>query len=362
MESSGVASAAEGVVSRARLLLPPALGGAGNPAGAEPLTSTEMSLIVRQRMRAESGELHRAATADIAPNVCDTALIIEGGGMRDSYSAGAVVALLEQNINFADVYGISAGSSHAVDYLSRDPLRVKQSFVDVAMMPGFRSTASLLLRRGYFNAEYLYEGIAQEMAGSNSEFSFDWDTFVANRANVHIDAFDATDGTTVTWSKSDMPTLRDLMLRVRASSTMPLFMPRIEIDGHRFADGGLGRDWGLQLHSAQRDGYERFFIVRSRPRGFRMKQPTSTARRAVTRALHSDPLVAQRTLDRWEPYNALCDEVDELERCGRACVFYADDVSASSLTTNLARLQANYQRGYLQAQRELPQWRKFLGI
>lgn len=44
-------------------------------------------------------------------NINDVALIFEGGGMRASYTAGAVVTLLENNLNFGDVYGISAGSS-----------------------------------------------------------------------------------------------------------------------------------------------------------------------------------------------------------------------------------------------------------
>ena len=39
------------------------------------------------------------------------ALIFEGGGMRNSYTAGMVVELLARNLNFGRVYGISAGSS-----------------------------------------------------------------------------------------------------------------------------------------------------------------------------------------------------------------------------------------------------------
>ena len=48
-------------------------------------------------------------------NINDVALIFEGGGMLASYTAGAVVTLLENNLNFGDVYGISAGSRHTVN-------------------------------------------------------------------------------------------------------------------------------------------------------------------------------------------------------------------------------------------------------
>jgi predicted patatin/cPLA2 family phospholipase len=42
--------------------------------------------------------------------VRDTALIFECGGTRASYTAGVVVTLLEEGIEFLDVYGISARS------------------------------------------------------------------------------------------------------------------------------------------------------------------------------------------------------------------------------------------------------------
>ena len=70
-------------------------------------------------------------------NINDVALIFEGGGMRASYTAGAVVTLLENNLNFGDVYGISAGSSHTVNYVSRDTVRAKMSFVDLVDDPEF---------------------------------------------------------------------------------------------------------------------------------------------------------------------------------------------------------------------------------
>lgn len=57
------------------------------------------------------------------PNIDDVALIFEGGGMRASYTAGVVTTLLERKLSFPKVYGISAGASHTVNYVSRDTER-----------------------------------------------------------------------------------------------------------------------------------------------------------------------------------------------------------------------------------------------
>ena len=80
--------------------------------------------------------------------------------MRASYTAGVIVTLLERGLRFGHVYGISAGSSHAVNYISRDAARTKASFVDLVRDPDFGGMGSMLRGDGYFNAHHLYEGIA----------------------------------------------------------------------------------------------------------------------------------------------------------------------------------------------------------
>lgn len=292
----------------------------------------------------------------MAVNIPDVALVIEGGGMRASGTAGAVVTLLERQMNFGKVYGISAGSSHAANYVSRDKERVKASFVDLVRDPRFGGAGSFLRGTGYFNAPYLYGGIAEELEGAGATMAFDFETFRANPADVHIEGFDWDTGETVAWTKADMPTLRALMLRVRASSTMPIFMPPTEIDGRTYLDGGMGESWGILLDAARRDGFERFFVIRSQERGYRKKPLAAAVRALFKAAFRAHPLVAERTIERWRYYNALCDEVERLEREGAACVFYPERVDVSNRETDFAKLQAFYERGYAQAQREADAW------
>ena len=297
---------------------------------------------------------------DMTPNTGDVALILEGGGLRASYTAGAVVTLLVNNINFPKVYGISAGTSHAVNYISRDPRRTKVSFVDFVTYPHFGGIGTFLRGKGYFNASYLYEGIAQEVAGTDDPLAFDWDTFVKNPADVHVEAFDVDTGETVVWTKADMPTLYDMMIRVRASSSMPIAMPNTMVDGRRFADGGLGTSWGIPLEAAQRYGFTKFFIVRTQPKEYR-KQPIPEGEQHLLRsALRKHPLVAQRTIERWSYYNEICDQIEALEAEGRAYVFYARDMAVSSHETDLAKLEESYRMGYAQAQSEVGAWKAFL--
>lgn len=154
----------------------------------------------------------------------DTALVIEGGGMRNSYTAASIVHLLEKQVQFGWVGGVSAGASHTVNFLSGDKERARSSFTDFANNPSFGGLSHFLRGRGYFNAEFIYEKAADK------DLPFDWKTFTESSAQVCISATRADTGETVNWGREDMPSLPDLMMRVRASSTLPLIMPMRLID------------------------------------------------------------------------------------------------------------------------------------
>lgn len=292
-------------------------------------------------------------------NIDDTALIFEGGGMRASYTAGVLVTLLEEGLYFDHVYGISAGASHAVNYLSRDIERSKASFVDLVTYPHFGGLKTFIQGKGYFNASYIYEGLIEQFDNSDDPMSFDWDMFCANPADLHIEAIDWDTGETVAWTKNDIHSPRDLGLKVRASSTMPIFMPPTEIDGHTYMDGGMGTSWGILLDAARADGFEKFFIVRTQEKSYR-KKPVGMMGIILKLAFRKHPVIAERTIERWQHYNDLLDEIEMLEEQGKAYVFYPEVMSISNKETDHTKLQESYRRGYSQSQQEKDAWKRFL--
>lgn len=285
-------------------------------------------------------------------NIPDVALVFEGGGMRASYTAGFAVMLLENGLNFPKAYGISAGASHAVNYLSRDAARTKASFVDLVNDPQFGGWRSFLRGEGYFNAHHLYEGIICERRFPDEPMGFDFATFAANPADCHIEAFDWENGETIAWTKADMLTPFDAGVRVRASSTMPIFMPPTPVEGRIFMDGGMGSSWGVCLDAALADGFQRLVVVRTQERAYRKKEMGAAAQAAFRALFRKHPLVAENTIERWRHYNQLLDRIDALEAEGRAFVFAPERMDITNRETDFATLQATYERGYNQANRE----------
>ncbi len=289
------------------------------------------------------------------PNVCDTALIFEGGGMRASYTAAIANALLEAGINFGHVYGVSAGSSNAVNYVSRDVSRTRASFTELVRDPDFGGLGTFLAHKGFFSAHHIY----QEIGRPDGLLPFDFATFAANPARVTICACDRDSGASVFWTKADMPNVDELMVRVRASSTLPIVMPPATIDGRVYYDGGLAEGNGILLPKARADGFKKFFIVRTRPKPYRKPEKPKPA----TEAFFWRRPAMRAALRAWGPgYNRICDEADALADTGEAYVVYAEHMGVENSTTDLDALRRNYDAGWEQAQRDLSAWKSFLGV
>lgn len=294
--------------------------------------------------------------APLTSAVTDTALIFEGGGMRAAYTSALVATLLDAGVFVDWVAGISAGASNTVNYLSRDPWRARHSFTDFAADPQFGDWRTLLRGRGLFHAEYIYE----QTSAPDQALPFDWATYRANPARFRIGAFDCASGQTVYWGRDDIVTMRDLMVRVRASSTMPVVMPAVTIDDRVYVDGALGTTGGIALDAARADGFEKMLVVLTQRRDY-VKQPLSTEW-YYRRHFRRYPAVVDALRTRHRRYNATREELFELERAGRAYLFVPEYMPVGNGERDVTKLRATYALGLDQARRELPAIKEFLGL
>lgn len=293
---------------------------------------------------------------ELTSNVTDTALVFEGGGMRAAYTSAVVATLVESGVFVDWVGGISAGASNTVNYLSRDPWRARHSFTDFAADPNFGDWRTFVRGRGLFNAEYIYE----QTSAPDQALPLDWATYRDNPARFRIGAFDCTSGETVHWGRDDITQMRDLMVRVRASSTMPVVMPPVTIDGRVYVDGALGPAGGIALDAARADGFDRFLVVLTQRRDY-VKRQLSTEW-YYRRHFRRYPMVVDALRTRHLRYNATREELFELERAGKAYLFVPEVMPIGNGERNLAKLRVTYALGLDQARRELPAIREFLGL
>ncbi|MEL1135033.1 patatin family protein [Desulfitobacterium sp. THU1] len=289
---------------------------------------------------------------EITNNIKDTALIFEGGGMRASYTAGFLNTLIESELFFDYVAGISAGSSHCVNYLSRDTERAKRSFVDIVLDPKFGGWRSFFQGEGFFRSQYIYE----ETHYSEALLPLDFSAFMGNPAQLRIGVFERDRGELKYYTKEDIHDVKDLVKIVRSSSSMPIFMPPTYYDGHYYVDGGLGG--GIALDIAKKDGLKKFFVVLTRKKGYR-KSPAQF--KGFIKAYYRRyPNVVEAMLKRHIIYNQTLEELEQLEREGKAFLVYPEEMPVSNREINFSKLSESYRLGYEQGQRDVSKWKEFL--
>lgn len=289
---------------------------------------------------------------ELENNIKDVALIFEGGGMRASYTAGFVNNLLENQMYFDYIAGISAGASHSANYMSRDIERARRSFVDFVLDPNFGSWKSFFKGEGFFRAQYIYE----ETPYPNAALPYDFQKFMANPAKLRIGAFNQDSGQMIYFSRDDIHSMEDLMKIVRSSSSMPIFMPPTQFGEQYYVDGGLGG--GIALDIAKQDGMKKFFVVLTRPKGYR-KNPVKF-KGTIKAYYRKYPYVVEAMLKRHALYNQTLEELETLESEGKAFLVYPDVMPISNKETNFHKLSESYRLGYSQGKRDLSKWKEFL--
>lgn len=266
----------------------------------------------------------------------DTALILEGGAMRGVFTAGILSYFLEQNIQFPYVVACSAGASNAVNFLSKDTSRLKKSFVDIADHKEFAGFRYLLNGKGFFNTQFLYADVFR------SVLPFDWETFSQNPAILKIGAVDMRTAAMKFWDKQEIKNTRDLGLKVRASSTIPIMMPLTKINNRVYMDGGTIQS--IPIQRAMLDGYRKFVIIATQPHGYRKEKERTMG--VTRRALRDYPCALEAIEKRYIRYNHTLDLIAELENTGKAYVLRPEMATIHRMERDVKKLNDAFRDAY----------------
>lgn len=281
----------------------------------------------------------------------DTALVIEGGGTRNSYTAPAIMKLIEEDVRFGWVGGVSAGAIHAINFLSGDARRTEDAFTTFMGHPKIGGLRSLALGRGLMNAEFMF----QDRGG---ELPFNLEAFLANQTPIHIEAVRADTGETVVWRNADLRDEDTINAVMRASSTMPMLMPMTRIDGVPYVDGALGDDGGLLVGAAEHAGFSKLLVLATKPRDY-VREPVNRPA-MIRRMFPKYPDVARRTIERPDNYNRAKARIDKLAAQGDAYVFYPEHMMVENAEFKVPKLQKNFAAGKEQFDREWEAVKDFL--
>lgn len=282
----------------------------------------------------------------------DGALVLEGGSLRCMFTAGVLDVFMEQNIEFAYVNGVSAGSLSGINYISKQIGRTRDVNLNYVNDKRYLGVRNMIYNGGIFNFHFLFGEISEHL------IPLDTRTFFASQQRYEAVATNCRTGQAEYFEKG---VEAEIMRAAAASSSMPMLSEMIQLNGNLYLDGGISEP--IAYRRAMKEGYEKLVLVLTRQHGYR-KPPTGRAMGiAYEKRYRSYPELVGKLLQMPEHYNQMQEEIDQLEKEGRLFIIRPDGpVGISRVEKDTARLTALYESGRKAAEERIPAMKEYLGI
>ena len=275
-----------------------------------------------------------------------TGLVLEGGAFRTIFSCGVCDAFLDAGLPLPDyTVGVSAGIAYGVSYLSRQSRRNLKLLTTYANDKRYMGVGNFLDRRNrsYFGLKFSYETIPNEL------LPFDYETFAAYPGTAEAVVTNLNTGRA---EYLEVPRKDEHFLLLQATCAIPLMFPVIHLDGQPYLDGGCSCP--IALNWALKQGFDKIVVVTTRQKGFRKSQPGQRMVDLYDDFYGDKPLFLATMLTQELRYNALMDELDELEQNGRIyCLRPQEPITISRFEGNVDTLTELYARGHREGRQAL---------
>lgn len=267
-------------------------------------------------------------------------LILEGGTFRPIFSSGLMDALLEHNIMFDYVIGVSAGISDGVSYVSRQKGRNLEIIMKYRRDKRYIGAGNYLKCRSLFGLDFVYGEIPDTLV------PFDWETYLQYAGKVVVGVTNARTGEA---EYLDGMRMDRKFTMLRATCALPMVFPPILLNGQEYYDGGL-RD-PIPIRKALADGMEKNLIVLTRQKGY--QKELSRENKLAARLLGKKyPKLVEPLLTRHTAYNETVKFCEELAESGKA-VLVRPKGPLDSFEKDLEKIKAAYREGYELAEERL---------
>lgn len=264
----------------------------------------------------------------------DTALVLEGGGMRGVFTCGVLDCFMDHQIRFPYTIGVSAGACNGLSYISRQRGRAKYSNIDLLDKYNYIGLRHLLRKRNIMDFDLLFTEFPEHI------LPYDYDAYFSSPERYEMVTTNCLTGEANYFEeKSDKKRLIDI---VRASSTLPFVCPITYVDEIPMLDGGIVDS--IPLQRAMDEGYASYVVVLTRNKGYRKETKDIRVPSFIYRKY---PRIREALNNRSLCYNKQLEMVEALEKEGRVQVIRPlEPVNVDRIERNVNKLTTFYEEGY----------------
>ena len=271
----------------------------------------------------------------------DTALVLEGGGLRGVFTCGVLDCFMDNRVRFPFIVGVSAGACNGLSYMSGQRGRAKASNIDLMEKYNYIGFRYLLTQRCIMDFKLLFEDFPEKI------IPYDYKAYFSNPDRFVMVTTNCLTGKAEYFEeKSSSERVMDI---VRASSSLPFVSPVTFVDGVPMLDGGIADS--IPVEYAMNQGYHKLIVILTRNKGYRKKdRPIRMAKAFYRKYPYLQKALARRNTE----YNRTIDLIERLEEEGKITVIRPlKPVEVGRMEKDTAKLTDLYQEGYEIAERLL---------
>ena len=276
-------------------------------------------------------------------------LVLEGGAMRGIFTVGILDCMMENNIVFDGIAGVSAGAAFGCNYKSEQKGRALRYNKRFCRDKRYCSWQSWLKTGDIFGADFCYHKLPAELD------IFDADAFEKNPTEFYLVCTDIENGKPYYYkcSKGD----DECFEYMRASASMPLVSNIVELGGRKYLDGALTDSIPLQFFESI--GYDRNIVILTQPENY-IKKP-SKASMLMKIVYRKYPALLKVISERHIMYNQQIKYIEEQARKGNILLLRPEEkLPVKRICHNAELLQKTYDIGYYYALKNMDKVKEFL--
>lgn len=237
----------------------------------------------------------------------NTALVLEGGGMRGMFSAGVFEAFLQHELTFPYITAVSAGACNILSYMSHQPMRTRKIIENYVGTKPYFSVNNYLRTGSLFGWDFIFDTLPKKL------LPFDYETYANYPGELHVGTTDIKTGEAV-WHYNKRAEIA--FESVIASASLPFLAPIVNIDNRPLLDGAIVSP--IPIDKAIEAGYEKFVVVLTRNEGYRKK---GSVPKLLLKAWYSQyPKLWEAMQNRPNLYNEQLERIEQMERDGKVII------------------------------------------
>lgn len=264
----------------------------------------------------------------------NTALILEGGGLRGAFTCGVLDLFMEKGIRFPFTVGVSAGACNGLSYMSGQKGRARSSNIDLMEKHHYVGIRYLFTQGCIMDFKLLFEDFPEKI------IPYDYPAYFSNPDRFAMVTTNCLTGQAEYFEEKSSP--ERVMDIVRASSSLPFVTPISYVDGIPMLDGGIADS--LPVEYALSQGFEKVVVVLTRNKGYRKGEKPN---RLVKLFYRKYPRLQEAIMNRNKVYNRSMELIESLEREGRALIIAPErPIEVGRMEKDTGKLRAFYREGY----------------